>query len=617
MNPPDISSRVEDGQSERQWRSLEEWAGTDECRAFLGLEFPYLAQWWDVPVKRREMLKLMAASLALAGIDGCSRQPAEEIVPYVRAPERMVPGKPLYYATALTLGGFARGVLVESHMGRPIKVEGNPLHPASLGATDVFAQASVLGLYDPDRSQIVTNGREASTWEAFRTVIAGKRGEWAARKGAGLYLLTETVTSPTLGHQLGELLKAYPRAHWHQYDPVGRDPVRAGAVLAFGEYVETHYRFDQARVIVSLDADFLAGMPGHVRYAHDFAAGRRVRRGQAAMSRLYAIESTPTLTGAMADHRLPLQAGYVEGAARAMARDLGMEIAQVVGKLPLPGGWLAALATDLKRHAGECLVVAGDHQPAIVHALAHAMNERLGNFGRTVLHTEPVEIEPTAQWQSMALLVDDMKAGVVDSLFILGGNPVFDAPVDLAFAEALAKVPLRVHWGHYADETAEQCQWHIPAPHELEIWGDARAHDGTVSLLQPLMAPIHGGRSLHEVLALLTSETPRSDHDIVQDYWRARHSGPDFDGFWKRALREGLVPDTAAPPKAVSVRSDLARALPPPRSIPEAALEIQFRPDPTLRDGRHANNGWLQELPKPLTQLTWANPALLSPKTAD
>lgn len=599
------------------WRSIEELTATDPLRSLVLQEFPHLADVWHIPVKRREALKLMAASLALAGLQGCGRQPEEEIVPYVRAPEQLASGKPLHYATALRHGGFALGVLVESHMGRPTKVEGNELHPASLGATDAFAQAAVLGLYDPDRSQMITNAGEPSNWDAFLADIAAKRAEWASRQGAGLYLLSGTVTSPTLGLQLTELLQAYPQMRWHQYEPVTRDAVHAGAELAFGELLETLYRFDQATVIVSLDSDFLGSQAGHIRYAGDFAQGRRRLHGGATMNRLYVLESTPTLTGAMADHRLPLQATRVEAVARAMARKLGLDVTPSPEPQPIPEQWLETMVKDLRSHPANSLITVGDHQPPSVHALAHAMNERLGNFGHTVIHTEAIEQNPTGQWGSLRRLAEDVQAGKVDTLLILGGNPVFDAPVDLAFADALRKIPLRIHWGLYADETAQYCHWHVPACHDLESWGDGSAHDGTIALLQPLLAPLYGGRSIHELMDVLLGGSGRSDYDCVRSYWQQRYSGADFEHFWRQVLRDGLVADSAARPRQLSVRKDLASRLPVPARLPDQTLEIQFRPDPTVWDGRYANNGWLQELPKPLTKLTWSNAALISPPTAE
>jgi MoCo/4Fe-4S cofactor protein with predicted Tat translocation signal len=634
------SARLATDDGQRLWRSLEEWADSEAFREFLDREFPEWASLLETPVQRRRMLQLMAASLLLGGLGGCGRQPKEEIVPYVRSPEESVPGQPLYFATALTHGGYAQSVVVESHQGRPTKVEGNEKHPASLGATDVFAQAAVLGLYDPNRSQTLTNGGEIATWEAFVKDISRQRGGWAARRGAGVYILTETVTSPTLGRQLDDFFRAYPEARWHRHEPAGRDNVRVGARLAFGQDADTLYRFDQAAVILSLDSDFLTETPARTRYGHDFIEGRRIfphpnpsptgrgalpsspagrRAGdEGIMNRLYAIESTPTLTGAMADHRLPLRAGRMEILARALAGKLGLAgLHQGGGELPVPEPWLDAVARDLAAHRGASLIVAGEHLSPAVQALVQAMNERLGNFGATVMHIDPVDLGPADERSSLAALADEMRTGRVQTLLILGGNPVYTAPVDLDFAALLRRAPLRIHHGLYADETAALCHWHIPALHELESWTDAKAYDGTVALIQPLIAPLYGGRSAHELLALLLGQVGRSDHDVLQAYWRSRHTGPDFDPFWRSALRDGLVPNTAHPPRTLAVRSDLAGTLPPP--LPVSApdhLEIRFRPDPSVWDGRYANNGWLQELPKPLTKLTWENAVLLAPKTA-
>ncbi|MEK6629295.1 MAG: TAT-variant-translocated molybdopterin oxidoreductase, partial [Acidobacteriota bacterium] len=341
------------------WRSLEELAGTEEFQTFLHREFPEQASEFADPVGRRQFLRLMGASLALAGVGACTKQPAESIVPYVHGPEEIVPGKPLFFATAVPLGGYATGVLVESHEGRPTKIEGNPEHPASLGATDLFAQASILGLYDPDRSQTLTHLGDIRIWSAFldatRKIVEAKR----ASQGAGLRLLTESVTSPTLARQIGEFLAEFPAAKWHQYEPAGRDTVRAGAKLAFGSYVETRYQFDKARVVLSLDADFLGVMPGSVRYAREFAAGRRVGGAHGEMSRLYAVESAPSNTGAKADHRLALKPSDIEALARGLASTLGVAGAPAQANARWQS-WRDVVAGDLKANTGASLVVAGD-----------------------------------------------------------------------------------------------------------------------------------------------------------------------------------------------------------------------------------------------------------------
>jgi len=377
-----------DGQS--YWRSLDELAETEGFQEFLYREFPQQADQWVDPVGRRRFLHLMGASLALAGLTGCTKQPDEPIVPYVKAPEDVIPGKPLFFASAMPLGGIAEGLLVENHMGRPTKVEGNPGHPASLGATGVLAQASILTLYDPDRSQTVTQYGEIRSWNVFLSEMREALQRFGANKGAGLRLLTETVTSPTLHEQLRLLLAEFPAAKWHQYEPVNRDSVRQGAQLAFGTNVATRYDLEKADVILSLDADFLSAGPGWLRYTRDFTERRKVRGNQHEMNRLYVVESTPSNTGAMADHRLPLRAVEIEAFALALATELGVSWPLPASSATAGSAWIAPLARDLKRHPGASLIIAGEQQPPLVHALAHAMNQALGNVEKTVIYTEPV-----------------------------------------------------------------------------------------------------------------------------------------------------------------------------------------------------------------------------------
>ncbi len=609
-----VQDRLAKSQGRDYWRGLEELADTPEFQAFLHREFPRQASEWTPGMSRRNFLQLMGASLALAGLTACANQPDEKIVPYVQAPEATVPGQSRFFATAMHLGGYAQGLLAQSQDNRPTKLEGNPDHPASLGATDALAQASILTLYDPDRAQTVTHGDVASSWEEFLVELQAQLAQQNDRGGAGLRILTETVTSPTLHSQLQAVLTQFPNAVWHQYEPVNRDQIYAGAQLAFGEPAEPIYRLAQADVIVCLDADVLGAFPGSVRYARDFADGRRAEMAEGRnRNRLYVIESMPTITGGAADHRLPLKAGQIESFARALAQAVGLEVA-APADTTLPANWVSAIAEDLQAHTGTSLVVVGDHQPAIVHALAHAMNETLGNGGQTVIYSDPVVANPVNQVESLRDLVAAMMAGEVDALLILGGNPVFTAPVDLGFAAALERVNFRVHLGLYVDETAVLCDWQIPESHYLEAWSDARAYDGTVTIQQPLIQPLYGGRSAHELLDALLAEAPRSDHDLVQAYWRAGQAEDDFVTFWQQSLHDGVVADTALPAKSVTIQPTVASQ--PATAFAAAALEIDFRPDPTIWDGRFANNGWLQELPKPLTKLTWENAALLSPATA-
>ncbi len=616
-----IRARLSSSTGPEYWRSLEELAGTPAFEELLHREFPSRASEWTDPVGRRRFLQLMGASLALAGVGACTKQPPETIVPYVRQPEEMIPGRARFFATAHSVSGFATGLLVESHLGRPTKVEGNPDHPSSLGATDAFAQASVLTLYDPDRAQTLTHLGEIRPWSAF---LGAARGALIGNPtGAGFRVLTESVGSPTLARQLRDLLATLGDARWHVYEPVGQDARSEGLELAFGEALDVRYHVDRADVILTLDSDLFGCAAGGLRYAREFAARRRETGTGRSMNRLYAVEPMPTTTGARADHRLPLKGSLVEALARALARRVGSSTATGSDAPGLSADvirFVDALARDLTAHRGAGLVVAGDAQPPAVHALAAAINDALGNTGRTVIYTEPVRFGPTNQLSSLNELVADMDGGRVQTLLILGGNPVLTAPVDLRFAERMARVGLRIHLGLYADETSALCHWHVPEAHYLEAWSDARAADGTVTIVQPLIAPLYSGRSAHEVVAAFTSRPERSGHDIVREYWMEQRGvgSPEFDAFWRRALHDGVVPDTTLPSRPVSLRTGLAVDVPRERAgVSNSALEINFRPDPTIYDGRFANNGWLQELPKPLTAITWENAAMVSPATAE
>ena len=602
-----------DGTSGRSyWKSLEELVESPGFLEFLHREFPEQASELTDPAGRREFLRVMGASLALAGLTACTKQPAEKIVPYVKSPESVVPGRPLFFATAVTDGGYAKGVLVESHMGRPTKIEGNPDHPQSLGATDAQGQAAILGLYDPDRSKTLVSYGEVRSWATFLETIKIALEAERATRGVGLRILTENVTSPSLAEQIRDLIAQYPEARWHQYEPAGRDNARAGAILAFGEAVETRHDFDKADVILSLDADFLGAGPDNVRAIRGFASRRKLNDGRTEMNRLYVVESSISVTGANADHRLALRPSQVEGFARAVAAGLGMP---VEGGTSEHGDFVAAIVKDLKRRGGRCLVLAGDSQPPAVHALAHALNRQLGAVGTTVVYAAPAAAESVDHLASLKTLLSDMQAARVKLLLIVGGNPVYTAPADVDIAAALEKVPLRVRLGLYDDETSERCHWHIPEAHPLEAWSDARAVDGTVTIQQPLIAPLYGGRSAHEVISAFAGRADRSGHDIVKDHWRPHLGGGDFEQAWKRALHDGVVGGSAVPEKSVALRmGEWAHAPSVPAGL--AGIEIAFHPDPSVGDGRFANNGWLQELPKPLTKLTWDNAALLSPATA-
>ena len=612
----EIRGRLAGESGPQFWRSLEELAGTEAFQDFLGREFSSQAEEWSDPVGRRQFLRLMGASLALAGVSGCAFQPQQTIVPYVRAPEQIVNGKPLFFATALTHEGYATGVLVESWQGRPTKIEGNPGHPASLGATDAFMQASILSLYDPDRSQVITRNGRISTWDDFLAAVIDLRRRNRADGGERLRILTETVLSPTLVAQIRSLLAAFPKAKWYQYEPVGRDGAREGLRLAFGEHVEPIHHLAKADVIVSLDADFTTQGPGRLRDAREFAS-RREPGGPAggSMNRLYVVEPTPSCTGSIADHRLAIPSGTIPIMVQAIAHGLGVAgvTSPAPGMKPQHAKFAAAIVADLKAHQGASLVMAGLGQPSVVHALTAAINHSLGNVGKTVDYIGTLESDPANRTAGLRELAADMSGGGVGTLLIVGGNPVYDAPADIDFSAAVDKVETTIRLGLFEDETSSRCHWQIPEAHPLEAWGDALASDGTATIVQPLIAPLYNGKSAIELVAALATGETKDGLDIVRSHWQAKRPGPGFDGFWRRTLRDGLVADSAAKPRSVAIKLTSVQIAPPP-DVP--ALEVVFRPDPTIWDGRFANNGWLQELPKPISRITWDNAALMAPATA-
>jgi MoCo/4Fe-4S cofactor protein with predicted Tat translocation signal len=600
------------------WRSLDEVADTPEFRGFLNAEFPAAVDSLTSSLDRRQFLKLMGASIAMSGLAACTRQPVEKILPYVKQPEELLPGQPLYYATAFPLGRSAFPVLVESHMGRPTKIEGNPDHPASLGGTNPFMQASVLDLYDPDRAQNLSRAGQSLPWENFTGEVAALLEKQKAKGGAGLRFLTEPSISPTFAVTMKKVLTALPQARWHQWEPVGRDNEREGSNLAFGRTVDTRFDLKTADVIASFDGDFLYDGPGQIRYAKDFISRRKVDDTSLVMNRLYVVESTPTVTGGKADHRLPLAPSHVAAAVRQLAAELGMDVARPKGLDAHAVSWIKALAKDLGAHKGSGLVIAGPGQDPAVHALCHAINGALGNNGRTVLYTESAEELPPTANDGIAALAADMHGGRVEALVMIGGNPVYDAPADLDFAGALAKVPFTAHLASHDDETSRITLWHIPLAHYLESWGDVRTWDGTVTIQQPLIEPLYNGRTALEIAGVFAGEAGKTDHDRIVEHWKSLTTGGDFETFWNRAVHDGFMPSTQRADLGLTPRADLSTYLAqlPPVSVGDT-VEIAFRQDPSAYDGRFANNGWLQELPRPWTRLVWDNAVLVSPSLAE
>ncbi|MGI8468535.1 MAG: TAT-variant-translocated molybdopterin oxidoreductase, partial [Pyrinomonadaceae bacterium] len=624
-----LRDRILEKSGKDYWRSVEEFVDAPEFEEFVSREYPQHAEEWEDGLSRRNFIKIMGASLALAGLSGCVIQPPEKIVPYVRQPEEIIPGKPLYFATAMTLGGVATGLLAKSNEGRPTKLEGNPEHPGSLGATDALAQASLLGMYDPDRSQQDTYLGNPTTWQNFMKAIRAATDENRGNGGAGIRFLTETVTSPTLIAQFKQILAELPNARWYQYEPVNKDNAMAGAKMAFGAPAQAIYKFDQADRILSLDDDFLSGF--NVRYIKDYSKKHAYSEENKAMNRLYMVETTLSITGAKADHRLAVKPSEMIGIARAIASALGVSGASNSGLSEKAAKWIAPMAKDLLANKGKSIVIAGDNQPPMVHALAHSINAALGNVGATVTYTEPFQqFADVLQVDQLRQLVQEIDGGAVKMLVMLGGNPVYNTPADLKINEdRLNKIPLRVHLSQHFDETSELCHWHVSEKHFLESWSDARAYDGTVSMIQPLIIPLYDSHNAHEVAQLFLKENfDKKDLDILKMFWQMKGSGlsdGDFEKNWRRAVHDGFVANSAAgvnsgnstaiAAKNVSVNPAFMNQ--PTAPMPNnGALEISILPDPCVYDGRFSNNGWLQELPNPITKITWDNVALVSPNTA-
>ena len=593
----------------RYWKALEQLAETPDFQKWVDDEFPHRSTL--LSIDRRDFLKYMGAGMMLAGLSasGCRSLPEERIVPFIAGPEDRIPGKPTYYASIATLSGYATGLRVKTNEGRPIKLDGNPNHPASLGALDVKTQARVLDLYDPDRLRMVRHLGGDATWGGFLEAARAKLQELAPTGGAGVAVLSQPVGSPTMRAQMAAFQIQFPAAKWVQYDPVAHKNVAEASTSAFGRVLDTQYRFDQARVVASLDSNVLMDGPAAVRYQRDLMSGRDLTRGATEMNRVYAVECMPTTIGVVADHRIPLRASQMLGFAKALASKIGVP---GVGSSPVPAGvdeaWINALAADLMSNPGASVVVAGSHQPAEVHILVHAINEHLGNFGQTVVFTDPV----VAAMGDLGSLVGAMQSGEVKALFVLGGNPAYDAPADIDFAGALGNVPFKAHLSMHDDETGERCDWQLPLSHFLEAWGDGRAFDGTASVQQPTIEPLYDSKSEIELIETLLGGA-RDGMAIVQTTWRTAWGQAAFQANWQKALATGVIEGTASPLATATVAAGVAGAL----SAEEASgTELVIMPDPNIYDGRFANNGWLQELPKPLSNLTWDNAAHMSHSTA-
>jgi molybdopterin-containing oxidoreductase family iron-sulfur binding subunit len=597
MTLAEVRAKLEGKSGKRYWKNLDELADTPAFQELMKEEFPRQAsagEWAD-SVSRRGFLKVMGASFALAGLAGCTKQPDEPIFPYVKQPEDLVLGKPMYFATAHPFPTGAVPVLVKSDAFRPIKLEGNPEHPMSKGKSDAFTQGSLLDLYDPDRSQHPRYRGELSDFGSFQEAFA--KGVAATKTGEGVYFLSETVTSPTLAAQWKQVSAKYPQAKLVQYEPVNNDTGRAASKAAFGDYYDTQYKLEDADVILALDADFLGGIafPGFLPMAAAYAERHRFDKDKT-MNRLYVVETTPTVTGFKAEHRLALKPSEIDAFAAALAGGSGAALTN-----PETQKFLTAVLNDIQKTGGRFAVVAGPQSSLAAQSAALALNAS----SKAVVYTETVAAIPTEQTADLKALVADMNAGKVQWLVMLGVNPLYNAPADLNFEDAFNKVPNSVHLGSHLDETGFYSTWHLPKAHYLESWTDARAYDGTISIVQPMIEPLYGGKSAHDVFQALLDPSV-SAYDAVLANAKTYIKG-DFPSGWKKALHDGWVEGTAFTPKTLGAPKAASFA-----PAPVQGVEISFKPDPSLYDGRYANNGWLEELPKQVTNMSWDNAALMN-----
>jgi MoCo/4Fe-4S cofactor protein with predicted Tat translocation signal len=604
----------------RFWRSLEELSASEDFWKWAEREFPEGAAEFSEEIGRREFLRVMGATLAMAALGGCS-PPQTKIVPYVEQPEEMKPDRPLFFATAMTLGGFATGLLVRSNEGRPTKIDGNPSHPASLGATSSLEQAAVLQLYDPDRSRAVLHEGNIETLGALLDAILKELEAHRPERGRRLRLLSGLITSPTLAAQINALRDSLPEMKWHQWEPFSRWSIYNGMRAAIGRLAEPEYLLENADIIVSLDYDFLFLAPDRLRLIKAFSSRRRFDRNDfRGPNTLFVAEPTPSITGSMAQARLPMAAKEISRLAQSLAAKLEVRPDSTKAIEGAARDWLDAAADALNRHQGRGLVLAGPSQDPGTHALIHAINQKLSNVGQTVIYRQPALAEPADPTVSLRELSDDLGSGAADSVIILGGNPVFSAPADFQLGKNLLRSRFSLYLGLYEDETTACCRWHVPERHFLESWSDARAVHGQTSIIQPLIAPLFGGISVHRLMAAWLGRADGIDYDIVRDHW-LQHGGwgSDFEKHWRQALSDGVIANTVLPeikaPIGEMPASEQKNAASQSESSP-AGYEVVFTPDPTLWDGQFANNAWLQELPKPFSKVTWGNPAIVSPRAA-
>jgi len=606
-------------QGKAYWRSLDHLAETPEFKELAQREFPEGASELTNPVSRRKFLTLMGASMALAGLTSC-RRPVEKIIPYVIKPEEIIPGKPQYYATNMPFGTEFFGLLVESHEGRPTKIEGNKNHPATGGSSNVFMQAEMLNLYDPDRSQVVLRDGKNSKWKNYRIAWKLEADKYADNGGEGLAILSESFSSPSMMRLAKSFAEKYPKAQWVTYDSVSDENIYNGLNAATGKTARPNYDFTAANVVLSLDADFLQMDSNDIQYSRDFTSRRKVRSENDSMNRLYVVEGAYSITGGMADHRLRVQSSQVGMFAAALAAELstlGLNLSAPRVESEFDKKWLKAVAADLIANQGESLVLAGRRQPAEVHTLIALINDALANTNKTVSYS----FNPDSRGSNLKSFIElsnSMNKGEVSALVILGGNPMYQAPADVNFAAGLAKVGFSVHLSSHVDETSSKTNWHIPRAHFLESWGDVCGYGGS-GIIQPLIAPLFDGKNTIDVLADMLSDEEVWAYAVVRETWSEILTEDNFDKAWRKVVHDGFTSVNRETPVAFDNNRAQGVVTMSNYGAPIASLdnmEVLFTASFTNYDGRYANNGWMQELPDSITKVTWDNVALMSINTA-
>jgi molybdopterin-containing oxidoreductase family iron-sulfur binding subunit len=612
----------------KYWRSMDQLADTPEFREWMEREFPAGSHELKEPVTRRNFVKIMSASFLLAGLGatGC-RRPTENIYPFAKMPQNYVYGVPQYFATSMPSRRAAIPLIVKSNEGRPTKIEGNPDHPDSNGGTDHIAQAAVLGLYDPDRAmRCMRNGGGQSRQAALDDLAALSK---TLGDGSGLAFLVEQCSSPSRARLQKAISDKFPKAQWHVFEAVDLSLPRQAASMAYGAPVEPYYKLDQAKAILSIDCDFIGSEESACGNVARFAKGRHLNGKDDDMSRLYIVESLFTITGLNSDHRLRVPPSMILPVLARLAMNIldsskiNSQLQELAASAQAHDAWIVPCARDLKANKGKSLVMGGHRLPLAAHFVVMAINDAIGAVNQTV---EFRQTEATKEG-TLPELAAALNAGQVQTLVILGGNPVYNAPVDLNWSAAQAKAKTVVRLGYYVDETSwdnalhAESQWDLPAAHFLESWGDTRTSDGTVAPIQPLIEPLFGGLTELEVLAVIGGMTPTSPYDIVRETFQ-NLAGKD-ENSWRKFLHDGYLAGSASKPTDASYNGsspDIDKALGELKSLGTAPTpnkpDVVFYRDYKLDDGRYNNNGWLQELPDPVTKLTWDNAVLMSPTTA-